>query len=110
VGESSLQCPILPSSVSQDAVGVISKQHIMQSPGLNRVWHQAGGKSGGATAAESEGVARRSRKRERPAGESVDDSRWAIKRRLAALSHDVEVLTQHVSFLFRISLHWRLTQ
>ena len=46
---------------------------------------------------DGEGAARKGRKRERPAGEAVDDSRWTLKRKLAALSQDIETLTQEVS-------------
>lgn len=39
---------------------------------------------------------RNNRKRERPASEAVVDTRWALKRKLAVLSQDIELLTEEV--------------
>lgn len=39
---------------------------------------------------------RRGRKRERPSSEVVVDTRWALKQKLAAVSQDIELLTQEV--------------
>lgn len=46
--------------------------------------------------AEGEDAARRGRKRERPSTDVVVDSRWTLKQKLAALTQDIELLTQEV--------------
>lgn len=40
--------------------------------------------------------ARRGRKRERSSSEVVVDGRWLLKQKLAALTQDIELLTQEV--------------
>lgn len=46
---------------------------------------------------EGDEAARRGRKRERQSSEVVVDARWALKQKLAALTQDIELLTQEVT-------------
>ena len=42
--------------------------------------------------------ARGGRKRERQSSEGILDARWSLKQKLAALTQDIELLTQEVSW------------
>ena len=48
------------------------------------------------TTTEGDESARRARKRERSNSEVVVDPRWSLKQKLAALTQDIELLTQEV--------------